>query len=167
MASPSNISVLFVCLGNICRSPTAHGVFEQMVRDAGLAGQIEVDSAGTGDWHVGRAPDQRARQAVLGRGVDISQLRARQVSAADFSRYDYVLAMDRANLAELEQMRPHWFQGYLGLFLPFAGDASGYVDEVPDPYHGGFDDFEAVYQLVYGASLGLLGHLRQQLDDGA
>jgi protein-tyrosine phosphatase len=134
-----------------------------MVRDAGLAGQILVDSAGTGDWHVGRPPDQRSRQAALGKGVDISELRARQVSSVDFSRFDYVLAMDRANLAELEEIKPCGYQGHLGLFLTFAFDADSDVDEVPDPYYGGFDGFEAVYQLVHNASLGLLDHLRQQL----
>ena len=165
MVTQSSINVLFVCLGNICRSPTAHGVFEQLVRDAGLAQRISVDSAGTGDWHIGRGPDPRACQAALRKGVDISSLRARQVARDDFSRFDYVLAMDRANLAELERMKPQSFEGYLGLFLPFAAEAGGGLDEVPDPYFGELDGFESVYQLVHSASSGLLRHLRDQLDE--
>ncbi|MCK9564319.1 MAG: low molecular weight phosphotyrosine protein phosphatase, partial [Bacteroidales bacterium] len=150
---------------NICRSPTAHGVFEQLVRDAGLADRIGVDSAGTGDWHVGHAPDPRSSQAALGKGVDISALRARQVSRADFSRFDYVLAMDRANLAALEQMKPRDYEGHLGLFLPFAAEADPDSDEVPDPYHGGLDGFDDVYQLVHRASVGLLRHIRDRLGE--
>ncbi|HLS99404.1 MAG: low molecular weight protein-tyrosine-phosphatase [Porticoccaceae bacterium] len=153
--------VLFVCLGNICRSPTAQGVFEQLVRDAGLDALIAVDSAGTGDWHLGKAPDQRARQAALGRGVDIGHLRARLVTPADFDHFDYILAMDRANLDALERMKPDWYLGHVGLFLPFAGELGEQdPDEVPDPYYGGFDGFERVYELVYQASLGLLDHIR-------
>ncbi len=163
MVGHRQVAVLFVCLGNICRSPTAHGVFEQLVVEAGLGGRIRVDSAGTGDWHVGRAPDPRARQAAMARGVDIGQLRARQVSRQDFDVFDYILAMDRANLADLHAMKPSGFQGYLGLFLPFATGGDGDVEEVPDPYYGGLDGFEGVYNLVHGASVGLLRHLRREL----
>lgn len=158
------LSVLFVCLGNICRSPTAHGVFQQLVLDAGLAHRIEVDSAGTGDWHIGRAPDHRSHQAALGKGVDIGELRARLVTPDDFSHFDYVLAMDRANLADLERMKPAGYRGHLGLFLPFAAEMHAHIDEVPDPYHGDRDGFDTVYQLVRSASEGLLQHLRERLD---
>lgn len=156
------VSVLFVCLGNICRSPTAQGVFETLVREAGLGDKLLIDSAGTGDWHIGKAPDQRARQAALGKGVDISHLRARLVSPADFADFDYILAMDRSNLDALEQMKPDWYPGHLGLFLPFSRENRYHqIDEVPDPYYGGFDSFEQVYELIHQASQGLLDHIRQ------
>ncbi|KJS04496.1 MAG: hypothetical protein VR73_14410 [Gammaproteobacteria bacterium BRH_c0] len=156
------VRVLFVCLGNICRSPTAQGVFENLVKEAGLGDQIVIDSAGTGDWHLGKAPDQRARQAAQGKGVEIGHLRARQVSAKDFGGYDYILAMDRSNLTDLEHMKPDWYLGHLGLFLPFAPQSRyEQIDEVPDPYYGGFDTFERVYELIHQASLGLLDHIRQ------
>lgn len=157
------VSVLFVCLGNICRSPTAQGVFETLVKEAGLSHQIVIDSAGTGDWHIGKAPDQRARQAAQGKGVDISHLRARLVSPADFADFDYILAMDRSNLDALEEMRPDWYLGHLGLFLPFSRENRyEQIDEVPDPYYGGFDSFERVYELIDQAAEGLLEHIRHQ-----
>lgn len=152
--------VLFVCLGNICRSPTAHGVFERIVEDASLQAQIDVDSAGTGAWHRGHAPDRRAQQAAACRGYDLSGLRARQVCLEDFDRFDYLLAMDNDNLAELRAMRPASFQGELCLFLNFAEDAS--VAEVPDPYYGGAGGFEDVLDLVEQASRGLLQHICQR-----
>ena len=152
------IRVLFVCLGNICRSPTAHGVFAQKVSDAGLAGLVEVDSCGTGDWHVGNAPDRRATAEALRRGYDLSTQRARQVATADFERFDYILAMDRMNMRDLEALRPHDFSGHLGLFLGFAPAAS--EDEVPDPYYGGDDGFGHVLDLVELASDGLLQEVR-------
>lgn len=147
-------SVLFVCLGNICRSPTAHGVFESMVRARGLEKTIEVDSCGTGDWHIGHPPDRRATAEAAARGYDLGHLRARQVSVADFDRFDYILAMDRQNLADLEAMRPAHFSGHLGLFLPFA--RRGQYDEVPDPYYGGDEGFSQVLDMVEAASAGLL-----------
>ncbi len=150
--------VLFVCLGNICRSPTAHGVFEQMVRAEQLSHVITVDSAGTGDWHVGRAPDERAVRAARGRGYDLRHLRARQVCVDDFVHYDYILAMDRANLVDLKRLAPEHFSGTLGLFLDYAR-ALGTL-EVPDPYGGGMDGFEQVLALIEDASLGLLEHLK-------
>ena len=146
--------VLFVCLGNICRSPTAHGVFESMVRERGLDRRIYVDSCGTGDWHIGHPPDSRAAAEAAGRGYDLSHLRARQVSASDFDQFDYILAMDRQNLSDLEAMRPPGFGGHLGLFLPFAA-GSGY-EEVPDPYYGGDQGFTEVLDMVEAASEGLL-----------
>ncbi len=146
--------VLFVCLGNICRSPTAHGVFEALVKQRRLQELILVDSCGTGDWHVGHPPDRRAAAEAAGRGYDLSHLRARQVKAADFDCFDYILAMDRQNLADLEAMRPADFSGHLGLFLPFAG--RGRHEEVPDPYYGGEEGFAEVLDLVEAASEGLL-----------
>lgn len=146
--------VLFVCLGNICRSPTAHGVFEAMVLERGLDDRILVDSCGTGHWHIGHSPDQRAAAEAADRGYDLSHLRARQVEAADFDRFDYILAMDRQNLADLQAMQPSHHSGYLGLFLPFA--AGGDYDEVPDPYYGGDAGFTEVLDMVEAASEGLL-----------
>lgn len=152
----SEVAVLFVCLGNICRSPTAHAVFERRVIDLGLASQIHIDSAGTGDWHLGKQPDPRTLLAGRQRGYDLSHLRARQVKAADFDQFDYILAMDGKNLMNLQQLQPRHFEGTLGLFLPF-GQSS--IKEVPDPYAGGSEGFEQVLDLVEQATEGLLAHL--------
>ena len=151
------VSVLFVCLGNICRSPTAHGVFEAMVRDEGLADVITVDSAGTGDWHLGHAPDERAVHTARQRGYDLDHLRARQVCVGDFDHFDYILAMDIANLRNLQRMAPGHFAGKLALFLDYTGRSS--LSEVPDPYSGGVEGFEQVLELVEAASRALLLHL--------
>lgn len=151
-------SVLFVCLGNICRSPTAHGVFEGLVAQQSLAEMIRVDSAGTGSWHVGEAPDSRARAAAKSRGYSLEHLRARQVSKSDFDHFDYILAMDIKNLQDLQAMRPDGFKGHLSLFLDFA-DAS--EKEVPDPYYGGEEGFSHVLDLVESASQGLLSAIRR------
>ncbi len=150
-------SVLFVCLGNICRSPTAHGVFQGLVEAAGEAGNIEVDSAGTGSWHVGEAPDQRATAAALERGYDLSTLRARQVCRNDFERFDYVLAMDGDNLAGLQQLAPSSYPGRLMLLLDFHPKAD--FSEVPDPYYGGDTGFTQVLDMVEEASRGLLADI--------
>lgn len=149
--------VLFVCLGNICRSPTAQGVFEGLVATRGLSGEIAVDSCGTGAWHVGSAPDRRAVAAAARRGYDLGSLRARQVQPEDFETFDYILAMDRDNLADLEAMRPDDFPGHLGLFLAFARE--GAPADVPDPYYGGDAGFEEVLDLIESASEGLLRSL--------
>ena len=146
--------VLFVCLGNICRSPTAHGVFEARVHQSGLHGHIEVDSCGTGDWHIGHPPDRRAAAEASRRGFPLDHLRARQVRSEDFEYFDYILAMDRQNLADLRAMCPPGFGGHLGLFLPFAPDNP--TDEVPDPYYGGEEGFARVFDMVEAASEGLL-----------
>lgn len=148
--------VLFVCLGNICRSPTAEGVFQHAVDEAGLRGQIHVDSCGVGDWHVGKAPDERAQLAAKRRGVDISHLRARQLSASDFLEFDYVLAMDHANLQAMRALEPEESRAYVGLFLAFAGTADA---EVPDPYYGGDEGFERVLDMIEVASAGLIAEL--------
>ena len=155
------VSVLFVCLGNICRSPTAEVVFRDRVKAAGLEELILIDSAGTGDWHIGRAPDPRTQEAAAGRGYDMSSLRARQVSAADFDKFDVVLAMDNANLADLQAMQPADSAVILKRFLDYATDTS--IREVPDPYYGGQDGFAQVLNLVEEGSEGLLEALRERL----
>lgn len=150
------VKVLFVCLGNICRSPTAHGVFAGLVKARGLEERILVDSAGTSDWHIGKGPDPRTIAAGLERRVDLSHLRASQVTRNDFQVYDYILAMDRQNLADLQTLAPADYAGCLDLFLRFA-DAG--VEEVPDPYYGGKDGFIHVLDLIESASAGLLQHI--------
>ncbi|SDG83823.1 protein-tyrosine phosphatase [Pseudomonas flavescens] len=152
--------VLFVCLGNICRSPTAEAVLRQRLQQAGLAERIEVDSAGTGDWHVGKAPDPRTQEAASRRGYDLSGLRGRQVSADDFSRFDLLLAMDTANLRDLQRLRPAQARGELDLYLRRYDLA---VDEVPDPYYGGSEGFEQVLDLLEQASDALLIELKGRL----
>lgn len=153
--------VLFVCLGNICRSPTADGIFRKLVADAKLDHLITVDSAGTQGWHKGKTPDARTLAAARTRGYDLSVLRARQVQVEDFDEFDYVLAMDHSNLADLQALKPTWFAGHLGLFLAFGQQRDHH--EVPDPYYGGSEGFELVLDLVEDAAQGLLNHLRQQL----
>jgi len=150
--------VLFVCLGNICRSPTADGIFRELLVREKLDQKVLVDSAGTGDWHIGKAPDSRTVAAAHQRGYDLSILRARQVSARDFAEFDYVLAMDKSNLADLQRMKPSTYTGNLGLFLEFG--SRGDYCEVPDPYYGGKDDFDLVLDLVEDAARGLLNHIR-------
>lgn len=152
-ASPTT-RVLFVCLGNICRSPTAHGVFRELVHQRGLEKRIQVDSCGTGDWHLGHAPDRRAAAEAASRGYDLSDLRARQVQPTDFRSFDYILAMDRQNLADLRALCPADYPGRLELFLPF--DPRATVEEVPDPYYGGDEGFTRVLDMVEAASEGLL-----------
>ncbi|QKT05101.1 low molecular weight phosphotyrosine protein phosphatase [Ectothiorhodospiraceae bacterium 2226] len=148
-------------MGNICRSPTAHGVFQAKVQEAGLAGRVEIDSAGTHDYHVGAPPDSRAQQAALRRGVDLSTLRARAVADVDFDHHDYVLAMDLDNYALLEQVCPPAQRHKLKLFLEFAPDAP--VREVPDPYYGGAGGFERVLDLVEQGAEGLLNDIRRRI----
>lgn len=150
--------VLFVCLGNICRSPTADGVFRELLVRENLDQKIQVDSAGTGDWHIGKAPDARTVAAARQRGYDLSILRARQVSINDFAEFDYILAMDKSNLLGLQRIKPTVFTGHLGLFLKFG--ARGDYSEVPDPFYGGQDGFELVLDLVEDAARGLLNHIR-------
>lgn len=146
--------VLFVCLGNICRSPTAEGVVRHLASAAGVAANWEVDSAGTADYHLGKPPDVRSQRAALRRGIDLSSRRARQVCDADFERFDLILAMDRANLAALHDRRPASAQAVVQLFLEYAPQAG--VLEVPDPYYGGESGFDAVLDLCLAAGRGLL-----------
>ncbi|MHA7815195.1 MAG: low molecular weight protein-tyrosine-phosphatase [Pseudohaliea sp.] len=153
----SENGVLFVCLGNICRSPTADAVFREQVARAGLAGRVRIDSCGTAGYHVGEPPDARATAAAARRGYDLSPLRARQFAPVDFERFDYILAMDESNLAHLEALRPAEYRGRLDLFLALA-PALG-RREVPDPYYGGERGFEEVLDLVEGAGEALLAEL--------
>lgn len=154
------VKVLFVCLGNICRSPSAEGVFRQLVGQAGLADRIHTDSCGTGNWHVGKAPDARALAAARQRGIDISDLRARQITERDLDRYDYVLVMDRQNLADVKDL---WHQNggtEPVLFLSFGTSSH---KEVPDPYYGGEEGFEQVLDLIQDAGEGLLNDIRERI----
>ena len=153
----SKTRVLFVCMGNICRSPTAEGVFRAKVRAAGLESRIEIDSAGTHDYHVGRPPDGRASQAASGRGYDLSDLRGRQVSARDFRAFDLILAMDRDNLANLKKLCPAEHQHKVRLYLSYSRRYPNL--EVPDPYYGGKRGFEQVLDMVEDAAAGLLDEL--------
>lgn len=151
------IKVLFVCLGNICRSPTAEGVFRTLVEKAGLAGDFEIDSAGTGSWHIGQAPDPRAQAACGNHGIDISGHRARQVKKGDFERFDWILACDGENLRDLERMKPVHSHAQVALLMPFAGNPSDRI--VPDPYYGGAADFENTVSRAQAACRGLLAAL--------
>ncbi len=154
------VKVLFVCLGNICRSPTAEGVFTKLVEDEGLASRIEIDSAGTHAYHVGNPPDARAQVAARNRGVELSNLRARKAIAEDFQVFDYVLAMDLDNYENLREICPPEHEHKLSLFLDFAPDTG--VREVPDPYYGGATGFERVLDLVEEAARGLLEDIRRR-----
>ncbi len=150
--------VLFVCLGNICRSPTAQGVFEHLVTRENLGKDIIVDSAGTSGWHIDSAPDARTVQAAKSRGYDLSALRGRKAITQDFELFDFVLAMDQENLDVLKALKPKNYSGHLGLFLDFASNSS--TREVPDPYYGGAKGFDTVLDLIEDASEGLLAHLK-------
>jgi protein-tyrosine phosphatase len=146
--------VLFVCLGNICRSPTAEGVFRQLLKQEAPGLQVEVDSAGTADYHVGDPPDLRSQRAAIRRGIDLSGARARQVTTDDFARFDLILAMDRDNLRELEAMRPERSRARLQLFLEYAPELG--LLEVPDPYYRDARGFEEVLEYSTAASRGLI-----------
>lgn len=159
MSTNNRVSVLFVCMGNICRSPTAEGVFAQLVEESGWANRIVTDSAGTLDYHTGEPPDPRAQEMALEYGLDISGLRARQVKPDDFKRFDYILAMDFDNLRYLQRGTPKGHAGHVGLFCEFARQHD--VAEVPDPYYGGDDGFRYVFTLVRDASEGLLERIVQ------
>jgi low molecular weight protein-tyrosine phosphatase len=148
-----------VCLGNICRSPTAEGVFRHLLRQEAPELQVEVDSAGTADYHVGEPPDLRSQRAAMRRGIDLGGLRARQVTPADFARFDLILAMDRANLVELEAMRPENSRARLKLFLEYAPELARL--EVPDPYYRDASGFEEVLDFSAAASRGLLADLQK------
>ena len=151
--------VLFVCMGNICRSPTAEGVFREFVQRHAPELDLEIDSAGTHDYHVGEPPDPRALKAASSRGLDLSALRARQVEDDDFERFDLILAMDRVNYEALLDRSPAQYRSRIRLLLEFADDAGR--DEVPDPYYGGAKGFEEVLDLLEDAAAGLLAEVRR------
>ena len=148
-------------MGNICRSPTAEGVFRHVAGQAGLDAQLHIDSAGTHAYHAGEPPDERAQEAAERRGVDLSEIRARKVHAEDFERFDYIVAMDHLNLHMLNEQAGDEFMGELRLFLDYRGSTD---EEVPDPYYGGAAGFERVLDLVEEASRGLLETLRSNHD---
>jgi len=154
-------AILMCCMGNICRSPTAEGVLRAKLQAAGLSDRVELDSAGTHDYHVGRAPDARSQRAALQRGYDLSALRARQVDVADFDRFDLVLAMDLANMAGLRRLLPEVGPDKLRLLMSFATRYR--AEEVPDPYYGEGDGFERVLDYIEDACDGVIEMLRRQL----
>ena len=156
----SEVRVLFVCMGNICRSPLAHGLFEHRVEEAGLSDRISIDSAGTHAYHVGEKPDPRSQQTAQSHGIDLSSQRARKVTGSDFEKFDYVVAMDRDNHAILSSQCPAEYSHKLKLFLEYAPQLS--ETEVPDPYYGGDSGFEHVYQLIDAAADGLMADIRSR-----
>ena len=151
------VKVLFICMGNICRSPTAEGVFRHMVEQDSLDSEITIDSAGTHAYHVGNPPDPRAQDAALKRNVDLSSQRARRVKADDFTNFDYVIAMDESNKDDLLSICPVGYEDRVHLFLDFSNAPE---TEVPDPYYGQGRGFEIVLNLVEDASAGLLKSIR-------
>ena len=153
-----DINVLFVCMGNICRSPTAHGVFQNLVFNESLQKYISVDSAGTYAYHAGEEPDPRARDAAAKRGYDLSNIKARKVEASDILEFDYILAMDRENMQDLYELCEKHQRKKIRLFLDFAKGTR--IKEVPDPYFGGLNGFDTVLDLVEEASKGLLEYIR-------
>ncbi|RFU45616.1 low molecular weight protein-tyrosine-phosphatase [Paraburkholderia sp. DHOC27] len=160
------ISICFVCLGNICRSPTAEAVMRHQISEAKLDGRIAVDSAGTGDWHIGQPPDERAQRAAARRGYDLSDLRGRQIAAPDFERFDLLIAMDDANLANLGKLCPPSQRDKLRLLMEFVPESDqrwAGEREVADPYFGGVAGFEQVLDQCEAACRGLLAVLHPQL----
>ena len=159
MPEKKPVKVLFVCMGNICRSPTAHGVMQKLVDEQGLSERIQVDSAGTHSYHVGNPPDPRSQATAKRRGVDLSSQRARRFVSSDFLDYDYLLAMDTGNLADMRALRPDEASARLQLMLEYSSRYS--EREVPDPYFGD-DGFDLVYDMIDDASRGLLRHIRAE-----
>jgi protein-tyrosine phosphatase len=156
----TRVRILFVCLGNICRSPTAEAVLRTLAAREAPELNLEVDSAGTSDYHLGQPPDPRTRKAAERRGYDLAALRARRVEPGDFEHFDLILAMDRENLSVLRLRAPAAAHERLRLFLEFA--QQGGAEDVPDPYYGGPNGFEEVLDLVETATRGLIAHLRQR-----
>lgn len=154
MSAQSPVRVLFVCLGNICRSPLAEGVLRAVVAETGREGHFEIDSAGTGGWHVGSPPDPRSVAVAARNGIDISQQRCRRIEAADFERFDLILAMDRGNLDDLLALAPAGLHAKVHMFLDYS---LGQDAEITDPYYGGADGFDRAYRIIREASLSLVG----------
>ncbi|MCO7225857.1 low molecular weight protein-tyrosine-phosphatase [Pleionea sp. CnH1-48] len=157
MTDPNRVSVLFVCMGNICRSPSAEGVFEKIAKDYGVS--VHVDSAGTVAHHIGESPDPRSQSAAKNRGYDLSKIRSRKVKENDYALFDYVLAMDHDNLRYLKKHCPAEHSHKVSLFLDFAPGCE--TDEVPDPYYGSLNGFDRVLDLIEEAAKGLALHIRQ------
>jgi len=151
------IRVLFVCTGNICRSPTAEGVFRHLVETAGLAAAFEIDSAGTDAYHAGDPPDARAIKTARDNGVEIADQRARQVTVADFDNYEYIFAMDRGHLTALQSLAPAGSLAHITLFMAAAEDAA---PDVPDPWYGGEDAFRQVYAMIEKGARAILDNIR-------
>ena len=159
----SQVSVLFVCLGNICRSPTAHAVFRQLVDDENLNEFIKIDSAGTGDWHIGCSPDRRSSEAARERGYDLSDLRARLVTREDFYLFDHILVMDKKNFRDVTALAPNDLKAKISLFLNYSLIAKeSCLTEVPDPYYGGDDGFDKVLSMIEDGSRGFLSSLKNE-----
>jgi protein-tyrosine phosphatase len=159
LKNKDRVAVLFVCMGNICRSPTAHGVFQAMVDEQGLDDRIMVDSAGTHSYHIGSPADMRSQDIARSRGVDLTRLRARQFESDDFVDFDFLLPMDHSNLSNMLSLRPDSARARLELMLDYSDKYK--QKEVPDPYFGS-DGFELVFDMISDASAGLLKHIRQQ-----
>ena len=157
-------SILFVCLGNICRSPLAEGVFRSVLAERGMEDDFVIDSAGMGDWHAGQAPDHRAIAVARANGLDISAQQARAITERDFERFDLILGMDRKNIRELGEIAPDAFRDRIHLFLDYAGSGA---EEVPDPYFGDAAGFAETYRLIRSASEGLADRLAQARPAGA
>jgi protein-tyrosine phosphatase len=154
------VSVLFVCTGNICRSPTAEGVFRAMVAAQNLSGRISVDSAGTGAWHEGEPPDERSQKTAARRGIDISSQRARKVDKADFKEFDLIMAMDRGHHHELSKLCPRGEERRIQMFMGYAPELG--ILDMPDPYVGSGDGFEKVFDMVEACSRGLLAEISEK-----
>ncbi|MFZ5593174.1 MAG: low molecular weight protein-tyrosine-phosphatase [Pseudomonadota bacterium] len=154
------VKVLFVCMGNICRSPTAEGVFRHLAGQHGLESLVEIDSAGTHAYHIGNPPDRRSQAATLRRGIDISAQQARRVEVADFETFDYILAMDEENIENLHALCPPEHRHKVRLFLEFAPHLGS--REVPDPYYGGLSGFERVLDMIEAAAEGLIEEVKRR-----
>lgn len=152
-------NILFVCTGNICRSPTAHGAMRHAVREAGMEGRVIIDSAATHAYHTGDPPDRRSIAAARARGIIIDDLRARPLVRGDAEEFDLILAMDRGHLSHIEKMIPAVRRARMGMFMDFAPGGNG--EDVPDPYYGGARDFEIVLDMVEQAVAGLMTHVRR------
>lgn len=156
----AKVKILFVCLGNICRSPTGEGVCRRLAEERGIDGDLFIDSAGTSGWHVGEAPDPRAQEEALRRGIDLSGQRSRQVQRDDFARFDYILAMDGDNLRELKSLCPRQYRDRLHRCTDFAPDLG--VNAVPDPYYGGPGGFGRVFDIIEASVNGLLDEIERE-----
>jgi protein-tyrosine phosphatase len=164
MSEPATASVLFVCMGNICRSPTAEGVFRALVERERLSGRIRIESAGTHDSQLGAPPDTRAVRVAKLRGYDLSAQRARRFEVEDFGRFEWIIAMDGHNLRFLKSLRPSDHSGHMGLFLDFAPELG--LRDIPDPYYGRQEDFVRVLDLVERCAAPLLDAIRREIEKG-